>query len=198
IRVETANRALSLVHASGHALEAVARLLDQVLDDAGVVVGHGEVVVEGGEAGEAARLLHGGQYLDYELVMADRAPVVGGGVEGEAGGEGSVHAHDERVLAGAAGPGALFAAHEALHLLEALDGGHHLVAGAVLRDDPVNGFVHPRPVVAGDVGFVALQVLEVAVLGHGRLVDVVVGGDAAVVGDFGELAHIHQVVAADV
>ena len=49
-----------------------------------------------------------------------------------------------------------------------------------------------------DVGVVLVVVLEVVLLEHRRFVDVVVGGDPVVVGDFGELLDIVHIVPADV
>ena len=50
----------------------------------------------------------------------------------------------------------------------------------------------------GDERAVVLHVLEVGLVHQGRFVDVVVGGDAVIVRDLGQLADIVHVVAADV
>lgn len=69
-----------------------------------------------------------------------------------------------------------------------------MVARSVLFDQPINQTVHLAPVCG-----VVKKVLEVLVLlEHGRFIDVIIRGNAVVMGVFRKLTYIARVVVADV
>jgi len=64
---------------------------------------------------------------------------------------------------------------------------------------PLNRLFDRRPVIFSDVGDIVVGVLEMLVLlQQRRLIDVVVGGDATIMGYLRQLPHIVQIIAADV
>ena len=89
-------------------------------------------------------------------------------------------------------------AHEAFHVLQTRDGIDHLPTLALFVDEPVQEIVDDREILRANVGVVFVQMLEVILLHHRRLVDVEGDGDAVVVRDFGQLFHVFDVCAADV
>src|SRR5215471_681662 len=100
--------------------EPVFRLPEQPLDHALVVVAPGKDVVQRREAALLALLLHFFQLRGVELVILNGAPVVSRGVHGEARRERAIHAHDQRIVSGAASPVVQVAVDEVLHLCQAL------------------------------------------------------------------------------
>src|SRR5579863_134714 len=61
-------------------------------------------MIERGEAVALASFLHVRELPAIEMELIDIAPVVGGGIHGEARGDGAVGANDDVILAGAAVP----------------------------------------------------------------------------------------------
>ena len=134
-----------------------------------------------------------------ELRILDRAPVMGGRIHREARRQRTVGANDQRVLPRATFPRRHFAAHKLFHVLHVLALVRHLVAFVVaLGVQIIKQLVNLWPIVRRQVGDVLIQMFEVILLHHRRFVDVIIGCDAVVVGDFRKLAHVVHVVAADV
>ena len=93
----------------------------------------------------------------------------------------------------------MIAFHEVDHLPEPGVRVHHLVSRVLLFGQPLNRLLHGRPVIPGDVGDIVVSVFEVFILlEQWRLIDVIVGRDAVVVSDFGELPNVIEVIAADI
>lgn len=84
----------------------------------------------------------------------------------------------QRVLARATLPRCDLTAHQELHVFHVLDGIDHLLS---LVDALVVEIVEQRidvgPILRCEIGAVLVQMLEMRLLGHRSLIDVVVGGD---------------------
>ena len=129
-----------------------------------------------------ALFLHLIQLCVLEFRILYSAPVMRDRVHWEARSEGAVSANDQRVLARAALPWWHFAAHELFHVLHVLALVDHLVAFVVaLGIEIVEQVIHLGIIIRRQVSDVLIKVLEVSLLGHGRLVDVIVSRDAVVV-----------------
>src|SRR6201998_4914763 len=96
----------------------MACVLEKPLHDTGSVVTIGDVVAKGRKAVWLTALFHFGELLEIELLVFDRAPVIGRVIHGEARGQGSVGADDEPVLTCPAAPMLSHAAHETFHVLQ--------------------------------------------------------------------------------
>ena len=187
------------LHLALHSLEPVRKLLEKVLDDPLIVVTPTQNVVQGREAMSLTGFLLMVELFRVKLVIPDQTPVVAGGVHGEARRESPVDTNDHGILAGAAVPGKMVAFHKVNHLPEPRIGVDHFIARILLLGQPLNCLFDQRPIISPDVGHIIRRVLEVLVLlEQGRLIDVVVGGDTAVMRDLGKLPHVVQVVAADI
>ncbi len=145
-----------------------------------------------------ALLLHLAELACVEVRGFDAAPIVGGGIHGEAGTQGTVYAHDDVVLAGPAVPLLKLAMHEFAHIDQPLHRIDHLVAHAVLGNDPIDQLIDLREILGTDESSVVLNMLEVRLVNHRRLIDVVIGGNAMGAGNLGKPLHVFEVVAADV
>ena len=177
----------------------MSELFEEVLDHALVVVAPAEDVIQGGKAVSLTAFLLMIELHGVELVTADNAPVIAGGVHGEAWSQRTVDADNHRILAGSAVPREMVAFHEVHHLPEARVRVHHLVAGILLFRQPLNGVFNCRPVILRDVGDVVCGVLEMLILlDEWRLIDVIIGGDAILVCDLGKLPNVVKIVAADI
>ena len=108
------------------------------------VVAVRQVVVQGGKAALLALHLHARQAAVSRSRIAGRSPVVRSAVHRETGRQRSIGANDQRILPRAAVPLLQFAAHERLHFLQPANGVHHLIAGTVLVDEPIDGLVDDR------------------------------------------------------
>src|ERR1039457_3005243 len=97
-------------------LKSARCLLKNPARSAPIVVTKRQVVVQRGEAMRLALLLHLLELAAIEVWFFDGAPVVGGGIHGEAGTESAIHADDHVVLPGAAIPILKFAVHELTHI----------------------------------------------------------------------------------
>src|SRR5262245_58748352 len=117
-----------LFKASTHSLESTAGLFQDPLDCSRIVVAVGEVMVQGREAMRLALLLHRVELLDFKLVMANAAPIVGRRIHWETGRQRAIHTDDHLILARPAVPRLHLATHEVLHVIQPLDRVHHLVA----------------------------------------------------------------------
>ncbi len=84
-----------------------------------------------------AALFHVAKLFEIELLVFDVAPIVIRVIHWETGREGTIRADNQPVLAGAATPVLACTAHESLHILQARDGIHHLVALPLFVDQPI-------------------------------------------------------------
>ena len=82
------------LHLALHSLEPVRKLLEQVLDDPLIVVTPTQNVVQGREAMSLTGFFLMVELFCFELVVPSQAPVVAGGVHGEAWREGLVDTGD--------------------------------------------------------------------------------------------------------
>ena len=79
-----------------------------------------------------------------------------------------------------------------------LPGVRHLVALALLFDNPVQQRIDLGKVLLRQVGFIPVHVLEVRLLGERRLVQVIIGGKSVVVSDLRQFFHVILVDVRDV
>ncbi len=93
----------------------------------------------------------------------------------------------------------MIALHKVNHLPEPRIRVHHFIARILLLGQPLNCLFDRRPIIFRDVGDIVRRVFEVFVLlQQGRLIDVVIGGDAVVMRYLSKLPHVVQVVPADI
>lgn len=180
---EGAKPPLLILEAPGSSLKSPESLLERPFDGSAGLVAIGQIVVQGRKAMLLAVALDLSQLSLLESRFPDTTPVAGCRVHRETGCQCSVSPDDQRVLSGAAIPLRELAPHEPLHFLKAPDRIHHFVAGPVFLDEPVDEGIDTRPVRRRDERAVAVVVSEMRLVEHRGFVDVVVGGDAVLVGD---------------
>src|SRR5215471_20018755 len=102
--------------------------------------------------------------MNIEAMVSDSPPVVSSRVHWKARCQRPIHPDDDVILAGAAAPRFDLATHEILHFVQPLDRIHHLIALALLVDDPIDKVINARPVFRPDIGAVAVIVLKMTLL----------------------------------
>src|SRR5260370_40333379 len=93
------------LHLALHSLEAMGKLLKEILDNALVVVAPAQDVIKCRETVGLAGLLLLVELFGFKLVVADDTPVIACRIHGETRRQRSINANDHRVLTGAAVPG---------------------------------------------------------------------------------------------
>src|ERR1700733_12771001 len=116
LSIDFAIRVRLALHLSVRSLEAVSELLEEIFNDALVVVAPAQDVIERRKTVGLAGLFLVIQLFGVELVIADYAPVIARRIHRKARCESSIDTDDHGVLTGTAVPGEVFAFHEFDHL----------------------------------------------------------------------------------